>query len=217
MDQQAKQDYCHIYVVRHGQTEWNTKKIMQGHLDSPLTQQGIRQAQETAQLLRKVNFKQIFSSDLYRAQHTAEIIAADKDIAVKTTRLLRESDLGPFQGKKLEFFRAQLREAIEYRDSLTDEEQMLYQIHPQVESYEQVASRMLRFMREVAVVNKGDNVLLTSHAGAIRATLVKLGFASNKALAHGSIGNASYAVIDSDGVDFFVKKTHGITLSESGN
>ncbi len=41
-------NYCTFYLVRHGQTEWNTKKIMQGHLDSPLTEKGIEQAKMTA-------------------------------------------------------------------------------------------------------------------------------------------------------------------------
>jgi len=84
---------CHFYITRHGETVWNTKKIMQGHSDSPLTENGINQAKATAKKLQDVPFAQVFSSDLLRTKRTAEIISADYDVVVKTNKLLREYSL----------------------------------------------------------------------------------------------------------------------------
>lgn len=208
--QPEPRNYCTFYLTRHGQTVWNTQLKMQGHLDSPLTEEGKLQARKTALKLKDVTFDHVFSSDLLRAYKTAEIIAADRDLAIKTSKLLRESKLGPFEGKKLQFFQKQLKKSIAYRESLSVDEKMSYKIHPDVESYDEVSTRMITFLREAAVAYPGKHCLVVSHAGIIRASLVKLGFAADEELPHGSIQNASYAVIESDGVDFFVKETVGI-------
>jgi len=201
---------CRFYLVRHGQTEWNVAHKIQGQQDSPLTKTGEEQAAQTAQKLAQVKFDRVFSSDLLRAQRTAEIIAADRELAILTSELLRESRFGPYEGLTINEFQTELREAIAERDALADEQQMVFKLHPEVESYDEVATRMLTFLREVAVAYPGENILVVSHAGIIRATLVKMGVGTNAELNHGSIKNSSYAVIDSDGVDFFLRETSGI-------
>lgn len=203
-----------FYLVRHGQTIWNTKKIMQGHLDSPLTAEGEKQAAQTGQQLQDVNFDQVFSSDLGRAYQTAQIIAANQDVQIKTTRLLRETNIGPFSGKKLVFFREQLKESIAYRETLTEAEAMDYAVHPEVETYNQMAERMLRFFRETALAYPGQTILSVSHAGTIRATLVRLGVGTNREIPHGCIKNASYVVIDCDGVEFWVRELVGVEVQK---
>ncbi|NCN82939.1 MAG: histidine phosphatase family protein [Candidatus Pacebacteria bacterium] len=205
-----KNKYCRFYLTRHGETVWNTQGLMQGHADSPLTENGINQAKETAKKLQDVQFAQVFSSDLMRSQRTAEIISADHDLVVKTNKLLREYSLGPFEGKKISYFLETLKKSIAYRDSLADELRLAHQLHPEVEIEEKSAIRMITFFRETAFAYPGKNVLAVSHAGTIRALLVKLGYATNDELPHGSIKNASYVVLDCDGVDFFVRETVGV-------
>ncbi|MBD3250760.1 MAG: hypothetical protein GF381_04310 [Candidatus Pacebacteria bacterium] len=209
----SSNNYCRFYLVRHGQTEWNVKKIMQGHQDSPLTQRGREQARMTNQLLQKINFDHVFSSDLMRAHQTAKIMAADRDLAVKTSKLLRETYLGPFEGKRYQFFHQQLKKSLEYRQSLPVEERLAYQVHPECETSEQTATRLLTFMRETAVGYPNKKVLVVSHSGTIRAALIKLGFARFDEIDHGAVKNTGYAVIDSDGVDFFVRETYGIEVN----
>ncbi|MDA1079343.1 MAG: histidine phosphatase family protein [bacterium] len=205
-----KNNYCRFYLARHGETVWNVEHIMQGHSDSPLTDNGINQAKEVAEKLRGVQFAQVFSSDLMRSQRTAEIISADHDLVVKTNRLLREYSLGPFEGKKLSYFLETLKKAIAYRDSLADELRLSHQLHPEVETEENSALRLITFFRETAFAYPGKNILAVSHAGTIRALLVKLGYATNDELPHGAVKNTSYVVLDCDGVDFFVRETVGI-------
>ena len=63
-----------IYLVRHGQTDWNLKKKLQGHTDISLNESGRMQAREIAEKISKCKITRIICSDLARAKETAEII-----------------------------------------------------------------------------------------------------------------------------------------------
>ena len=65
-----------FYLVRHGQTDWNNEKRMQGHMDIPMNEEGIRQINELAEGLIKegIIFNRLISSPLDRARKSAEII-----------------------------------------------------------------------------------------------------------------------------------------------
>ena len=90
-------DFCTIYLVRHGETDWNVKNIIQGQIDIPLNKKGENQALEIANELKDIHFDAIFSSDLSRAKRTAEIIATERKLAVVATKTLREMYFGKFQ------------------------------------------------------------------------------------------------------------------------
>lgn len=60
-------NFCTFYVVRHGETEWNVARKIQGHLDSSLTENGLSQAKELGKQLQTTHFDAVFSSDLLRA------------------------------------------------------------------------------------------------------------------------------------------------------
>ena len=96
-----KKNLCTIYIIRHGETEWNVKKIMQGQKNSLLTTKGIQQAKQAAKQLKQIKFAAIFSSDLLRAKRTAQIIALEHKLIVKTRKILRERYYGKFEGKKI--------------------------------------------------------------------------------------------------------------------
>ena len=87
-----------IIIVRHGQTQWNIRKIRQGHLDSELTDKGVAQARALGQRLARESFTALYSSDLGRALHTARMIAAVTGHEIVTDERLRERHLGVFQG-----------------------------------------------------------------------------------------------------------------------
>ena len=63
-----------IYIIRHGETEWNTLRRLQGRSDTELNEVGIRLAEITAEALAEIPFDIAFSSPLKRAYKTAEII-----------------------------------------------------------------------------------------------------------------------------------------------
>ncbi len=211
------QTLTRFYIVRHGETEWNTKKIIQGQLDSPLTQTGVDQVKRTANKLKNIKFDLVFSSDLGRAYQSAQVIMAQKDVEIKTTQLLRERHFGKFAGKKVDFFRNQLKKSLAYQAKLNQEEALHYQLHPEIETYEQVARRVIKFIKTNALAYPGKNILVVTHSGTIRALLTKLGLADAHRNTHGLIANAAYLILESDGVEFFVRKTYGIKLVTSKN
>ncbi|VDB82848.1 unnamed protein product [Peniophora sp. CBMAI 1063] len=91
-----------VYIVRHGETDANLNKIIQGHLDVPLNDTGRSQAHLLSQSLRDVPFTRAWSSDLQRASATAEEVLKEHP-TVKLTKdvALRERFLGQWQGKSV--------------------------------------------------------------------------------------------------------------------
>jgi len=198
-------DYCTLYIVRHGETEWNVKKIIQGHEDIPLNKKGETQAIELAKKLRHIKFDAVFSSDLIRAKRTAEIITLEKKLAVQTTKMLKERYFGKYQGK-----------------SFADNNEMSKLINNlktvtgpgvrEVENDQKIISRMITFLREIALIYVEKTILVVSHGGPMRTLLIYLGFATYDNFTEGQINNLAYIKLKSDGIDFLIEKTDGILI-----
>jgi broad specificity phosphatase PhoE len=204
-----QQNYCTLYIVRHGETDWNVKKIMQGHSDSILTDNGKQQATVLANQLKDIHFEAIYSSDLLRTKKTAEILKLERELVINTTKLLRERYFGRFEGKTFAEFQELQKEYIKKYEHETDEGKRKFK-YPGTESDEEIISRLLLFLRETAVAYPNKNILVVSHGGVMRALLLHLGFATYDELEEYIIANASYIKLESDGVDFIVKETQGI-------
>ncbi|MFW5589874.1 MAG: histidine phosphatase family protein [Bacteroidales bacterium] len=93
-----------LFLIRHGETEENRLRILQGHLPGKLTPEGIRQARATAEDLAnaEARFDLLLCSDLLRARRTADIIGERLHLAVRPTPLLRERDWGSITGRRIE-------------------------------------------------------------------------------------------------------------------
>ncbi len=90
-----------IYAIRHGETVWNTKGIIQGGgSDSPLTDLGIQQAQSLGKRLKEYNIDIIYSSDLGRAKQTTDILNSFLHTQIIYSELLRETNYGIAEGIK---------------------------------------------------------------------------------------------------------------------
>ena len=87
-----------LYVLRHGETEWNTQRRYQGQLDSPLTERGRDKIREQRQRLEGVDFKRIHCSPLGRCRQTLEILGCPAE-KVRFDDRLMEFGLGVLQGK----------------------------------------------------------------------------------------------------------------------
>ncbi|KAG1854625.1 phosphoglycerate mutase-like protein [Suillus subluteus] len=90
-----------LYVIRHGETEWNRARIIQGQADSQLNDLGETQAAMTGEALKAIHFDKAFTSDLSRASKTAEIILQHHpDVILVKDQALRERFMGKLQGTK---------------------------------------------------------------------------------------------------------------------
>ena len=91
-----------IYIVRHGQTDWNIEKRMQGMNDIPLNENGIKDARLLAEKLANVSFDLCLTSPLQRAKQTAEILTKGKAEIIVDNRLV-ERGFGSFEGQTADF------------------------------------------------------------------------------------------------------------------
>lgn len=205
-------EYTTLYITRHGETELNLAQKMQGQLDSPLTQKGIQQAQELAEKLKDIPFDAIFSSDLPRAQRTAEIVKLERKLAVTTSQLIREKTYGEYEGKSYTFLEEGLKEMLTQYQHLSDQEKMKFKFGKDLESDEEAMGRVLTFLREIGLAYRGKTVLVVAHGGIMKTLLIHLGYATYQTLGHGAVKNCAYIKIETDGTDFFVKETSGITV-----
>src|SRR5690349_8413010 len=88
----------HLFIFRHGETDWNVEERFQGHLDIPLNDNGRNQARELGQKMKHFGLEAIFSSDLCRASETAQIVAQSINVPIFKDPRLREAHLGQAQG-----------------------------------------------------------------------------------------------------------------------
>ena len=87
-----------IYLIRHGQTNWNAERKIQGQTDIPLNQIGQQQAKDVSEEISKLKIDKIFSSDLLRARETAEIINEKIGAKIEYDKRLREVNYGNYEG-----------------------------------------------------------------------------------------------------------------------
>ena len=87
-----------LVLWRHGETDFNTEKRIQGQLDSKLTPNGLDQARRAARLLAELEPAVLMTSDLSRAEDTAIVLAAETRTPLRVDKRLRETNCGPWQG-----------------------------------------------------------------------------------------------------------------------
>ena len=154
---------CEVILVRHGETEWNRIGRPQGHLDSPLSDAGIAQAERLAQRLAGEEFAALYSSDLGRAFHTAQRIAAGSGHSVITDARLRERHLGVFQG----LTRTEAGEKHPQESERLDSGDPDYRI-PGGESARERHERIVACIEEIASRHPGERIVIVAHGGALR-------------------------------------------------
>lgn len=87
-----------IYIVRHGLTEWNKLKKLQGAADVPLAKEGILLAEKTGEALKDVKFDICFTSPLSRARQTAERVLGDRNVPIIPDKRIQEINFGDLEG-----------------------------------------------------------------------------------------------------------------------
>lgn len=146
-----------LYLVRHGETDWNRQRRIQGSTDIPLNGTGRQQAHATARLLARRRWDAVFSSPLSRAFETASIIAAELGLPQPTPLdALVERSYGQAEG----FTDREL-------DRLFPGDTPV----PGREAREDVTERVLPALLGLASSRPGERVVVVSHGGVIRAVL----------------------------------------------
>lgn len=180
-----------LLLLRHGQTEYNVARRMQGHLDTELSDVGVTQAQRAAETMAELHVGKIISSDLKRAHDTALVVAEKFGLPVTTDPRLRETNLGDWQGKTHmevdEHFpgaRARWRFDAHWAP-------------PNAETRQQVAKRARQVVDELLAQHQeweDHAVLIVAHGGTISALSASLlGLAESKHPIFSNLGNTRWA------------------------
>lgn len=90
-----------LYIIRHGETAWNVMRKIQGAVDIPLNEKGIRLAKITGEKLKDVPFDRAISSPLQRAYKTAELVLGKREIPIETDRRIQEISFGDLEGTQV--------------------------------------------------------------------------------------------------------------------
>ena len=141
-----------IYIVRHGETEWNAINKVLGRTDIPLNSNGIKQAHELADALKDLKIDFFLCSPLLRARQTADIIAEEIGIGYSIDDRLIEQDFGEFEGVD--------RFASEYQKAKRE----YFVRYPDGESFFDLAARVYPLIKELGEAN----ALLVTHGGICR-------------------------------------------------
>ena len=151
-----------IYVVRHGETDWNAEGRIQGKTDVELNKNGIGQAEKLKEIIKDYDIDLIISSTMKRARKTAEIINETLKCDIIYDASLVERGYGIFEGK--------------IREEITDEvlnSHALYNYnvnknYGEVETIHDLCSRVWKLLDKIKKDYKDKNILLVTHGGTIQ-------------------------------------------------
>ena len=155
-----------LYIVRHGETEWNVIKRFQGQLNTPLTEKGIKKLKETGKKLENVTFEEIYTSELERTVNSAEIILNEnrgyknKKLKLKKLAELNEVYFGVWQGLKYEeVFLKYPEEANNYFYNVKNYKAE----NVKAENLKDALERFLRGINKILDSHKSGNILVVTH------------------------------------------------------
>ena len=144
-----------FFYVRHGQTDWNLARKMQGgQTERPLNETGIHQAEETRKILEGKQFDIVIVSPMKRAIQTAEIIIENRNVPVIIEERLRERKLGELEGNPItekcekEIWDCKLNKAYANGESVLEFEK-----------------RVIHFIEEAKEKYKNKTILIVAHGG----------------------------------------------------
>lgn len=150
-----------LYFIRHGETQYNVEKRMQGFCDSPLTEKGIAQAKAVGKGLADIDFVAAYSSNSQRVLDTAKYAIADRNIPLFVDKRLKEMNFGALEALLEEEIFEKFGNVLESLFSLED----LDASAPEGESYSQLFTRTQNAIKEVIDSHASEecNILIFSH------------------------------------------------------
>ncbi len=154
-----------IYLTRHGQTEWNVEGRLQGHLNSDLTETGLKHAKQLSERLENVNFDAIYSSPSGRAFQTAGLLNTKNQNIIQSEDLM-EMSFGTWEGELMKYIESTEPEALNhlFNDATAYASET-------GEDFYSLFERVQKFMTELMKTHQGESVLIVSHGITSKAIL----------------------------------------------
>jgi broad specificity phosphatase PhoE len=180
-----------IYLIRHGQTDWNKEKIFRGRVDVPLNEHGKKEARALSRHLEYVRATAVYASPLSRAFETAEILARPHSLKVKRDEGLIDMDYGKWQGLP----DAQAREQFPGTHHLWHENPQRVKF-PGGESLAMVRKRALASLDSISLKNPEGTVFVVAHRVVTKLLMASALGLSNSAFWKIRQDNCAYNIIE---------------------
>lgn len=155
-----------IFLIRHGETQWNFDARYQGHSDIELSEKGTLQGEKLGLYFKRFSLDAVYASDLKRAFTTAQLIAQYHNLEVQLVPDMREINFGVWEGLTFKDIREKYRELADMW--LKEPEQLVI---PEGENFAQVKKRAYQAILNLVDKHQGQNVVVVSHGGTIRTVL----------------------------------------------
>lgn len=159
-----------LYVLRHGITQWNKLKKVQGAVDIPLAPEGIELAKKTGEALKDIHFDICFTSPLTIAKQTAQYVLGDKKVPIIEDKRIQEIDFGVLEGTQ---FKDAQGKIISHEMEIFFTDPLKFKRPENGENISDILKRTREFWQEKitdpALTDK--TVLVSSHGCAVRALL----------------------------------------------
>ena len=195
-----------IIFLRHGQAENNTKKILAGRSTGVnLTQEGIKQAQQAAEMLKPLNVSAIYSSSIDRALQTAEIVAKQCNLEVKIDDRLIELDMGKFT--KMPYEEIFAKHGNVFLKFYQGSEEVS---ESGVETFAEVQKRIFDMVDFVINKHKKENIVLVTHMDPIKAMIGRVLDLKPEILFEMIIANASLNIFKNYDQKFYLTAINAI-------
>lgn len=158
-----------VYLVRHGETDYNKVFRFMGRKDIPLNKKGISEAKKLKDYFRNKPIDCLYSSPLKRAMKTANIINQFHELKIKKAPGLREINFGKWEG--LNYKSITKSSGKLFAEWITNP--MAVNI-PGGENMKKFAKRAVKAFKKIVKLNKGKTILIVTHGGTMRAIMIEI-------------------------------------------
>lgn len=175
-----------IYIIRHGETDWNVTRQLQGATDIPLNEKGVALAKVTAEGLADIPFDCVFTSPLMRAKETARIIIGERQIPLIEEERIKEISFGIYEGLSC----SKEHYTVPDPDFMNFFRQPDKYIPPEgAETIDSLCERTTAFLRELAENKDYEDktILISTHGAATKGLLSSLTITDKKDFWNGGV------------------------------
>lgn len=188
-----------MYFLRHGETDGNKEKILQGRIDNPLNENGKSQAMNARNEIDEIVFDDVYTSPLRRAVETAMIASGHEEEEIIKDERLVEISFGDMEGRVV---------------SKDNEKMVNFFMHPELyevvdngESYESLLDRIGEFLNEMRYKYKDNpdaNILVVSHGALIHGIILLIKKLELKDFWVANVANCAITIAEYDGTDYHI-------------
>ena len=202
-----------LFLIRHGETEWNRILKYQGQTDIDLKERGFNQARKLSNRLKDTKIDRIYCSDLKRAANTASVVADPHDLELSKEEDLREISFGEWEGLNFEEISEKYPKI--YKKWRADPASVR---PPEGETFKEFQQRVIKIMEKIRGLHVGERVAIVAHGGTIRvylAYLLNMPLIENRKLSIHNTSLSHIKIYDNRAVIKMINSTYHINENES--